>query len=181
MKWVWIALAVLVAFVVLVGALLPVAHTAARRIRLAMPPAAVWALLTDVAAMPQWRELQSVELLPPRDGKRCWREVSGFGPIDLMALEEEPPHRLVTRIVTENSPFGGTWTFVLAPQGDGTELTITEHGEVYNPLFRVLSRFVFGHTATIDAHLRALAARCGAPAVPQPAEPSPPPRSHGPR
>ena len=33
---------------------------------------------------------------------------------------------------------------------------ITENGEVYNPLFRFMSRFVFGHTATIDKYLEDL-------------------------
>ncbi len=29
-------------------------------------------------------------------------------------------------------------------------LTVTENGEVDNPLFRFLSRYVFGHTGTMD-------------------------------
>src|SRR5690606_33787626 len=47
-KWILIALALLLACVALlaiVGALLPVAHTAARRIRLQQPPEAVFALI----------------------------------------------------------------------------------------------------------------------------------------
>ena len=55
--------------------------------------------------------------------------------------------------------FGGTWTYELTPVGRATLLRITERGEVYNPVFRVMSRFVFGHTATIDAYLAALGAR----------------------
>ncbi len=55
-------------------------------------------------------------------------------------------------------PFGGTWTYVLVPDVAGTRLTITEDGEVYNPLFRFLSRFVFSQTATIDTYLRHLEA-----------------------
>ena len=38
-------------------------------------------------------------------------------------------------------------------------VTITEHGQVFNPVFRVMSRFVFGHTATIEAYLTNLARR----------------------
>ncbi len=67
--------------------------------------------------------------------------------------ESEPPRRLVTRITDKTLPFGGAWTFTLQPVDGGTKLTITENGEVYNPLFRVMSRFVFGHTATIDRYL----------------------------
>ena len=44
----------------------------------------------------------------------------------------------------------------------GSDLTITEDGEVHNVIFRFMSRFVFGHTATMDTflnHLNASAAK----------------------
>jgi hypothetical protein len=69
------------------------------------------------------------------------------------------PQQFVSRIADPNLPFGGTWTIDLKPEGAGTRVTITEHGEVYNPIFRFMSRFVFGHTATIDAYLTALQRR----------------------
>ena len=65
---------------------------------------------------------------------------------------EEPPSLLVTRVV-EGQPFGGTWTYRIAPAPGGSQLTITEDGEVYNVVFRFMSRFVFGHYATMDAYL----------------------------
>jgi hypothetical protein len=68
----------------------------------------------------------------------------------------DPPRRIVTRIDRSERAFGGTWTYELRPVATGTELTITEDGEVYNLIFRTLARFVFGHTATIDAYLRDL-------------------------
>jgi uncharacterized protein YndB with AHSA1/START domain len=180
MKWVWITLAVLAGLVLLLavaGALLPVAHAAARRVTLRQPAAAVFAVLTDVAAMPSWRkDLKAVELLPPRDGKRCYREHTRHGVMDLLVEREEPPHLLVGRIVTEGSPFGGTWTFALSERNGATELTITENGEVYNVIFRALARFVFGHTSTIDGYLTALGARFGEQVVPVDAEPAPPPQ-----
>lgn len=40
-------------------------------------------------------------------------------------------------------------------------LTITENGEVHNPLFRFVSRFIMGYAATIDACLKALRAKLG--------------------
>jgi hypothetical protein len=55
----------------------------------------------------------------------------------------------------------GTWTFEFVPDGGGTRLTITERGEVYNPNFRFMSRFVFGHTATMDAFFESLGKRVG--------------------
>ena len=183
MKCLWIVLAVLAALiliVVVVGALLPTAHTVARKVLLPRAPAAVFTAITDATTQPQWRPgLKSVEPLPARAGKRCYREVLDFGPIDLLVEAEEPGQRLVTRIVTEGSPFGGTWTFQLAPTADGTELSITEHGEVYNVVFRFLSKFVFGHTATIDGYLGGLAKHCGASGTVQDAEPAPKPPASG--
>jgi hypothetical protein len=40
-------------------------------------------------------------------------------------------------------------------------LTIVERGKVRNPIFRFLSRFVFGHTATIESYLSSLAKSFG--------------------
>ena len=178
MRWLLIAVAVLatlVALVALLGALLPVAHAAARSIRLRQPPATVFAVIADPGTAPQWRsDLTSVEMLTPRDGRPCYREVSRFGAMDILVEHAEPPTKLVTRIVTDGSPFGGTWTYRLAPCDGGTELVITENGEVYNVFFRALSRFVFGHTKTMDGYLTALAAKFGEPVALRDAEPDPP-------
>ena len=55
--------------------------------------------------------------------------------------------------VTGSLPFGGSWTYELIPTAGGTMLRITEDGEVYNPLFRFISRFVLGHYKSIDQYL----------------------------
>ncbi|HSR42141.1 MAG TPA: SRPBCC family protein, partial [Longimicrobiales bacterium] len=84
------------------------------------------------------------------------------GTMTIETVEAEVPTRLVTRIADEDLPFGGTWTYELEPTGDGrTRVTITEDGEVYNPVFRFMARFVFGHTATMDTYLDGLEARMG--------------------
>jgi len=73
-------------------------------------------------------------------------------------VEQSPPHRFVTAIVKKDLPFGGTWTYEFAPLNAGTSLTITERGEVYNPFFRFVSRYVMGHTQSIDEFMAALRA-----------------------
>ena len=60
------------------------------------------------------------------------------------------------RIADPDLPFGGTWTYELKPDGGGTQLVITERGEVYNPIFRFMSRFVFSHTATMERFVASL-------------------------
>jgi hypothetical protein len=91
-----------------------------------------------------------------------------------MVVEESiPPTRLVTRIEGDNLPYGGAWAYALEPQGNLTRITITEHGEVYNPVFRFISRYIIGHTGTIDTYLRNLGNKFGAPVFPMDAPPVP--------
>lgn len=77
------------------------------------------------------------------------------------AVVWEAPTHLVANIADKGLPFGGSWDYKLEPEGSGTRITITENGEVYNPLFRFVSRYMMGHTATIDKYLKSLSARLG--------------------
>ncbi len=76
-------------------------------------------------------------------------------------LDRVPARSLKRRIATDNLPYSGTWTYSLQPNGEGTVVRITEDGEVNNPVFRFMSRFVLGHTRTMDAYLRALGKATG--------------------
>ena len=48
-----------------------------------------------------------------------------------------------------------------APLAPHKDEIITEDGEVYNPVFRFMSRFIIGHAATLDQYLTALGKRLG--------------------
>jgi hypothetical protein len=88
-----------------------------------------------------------------------WREIDASGDVlTYERVETSAPKRIVNRIADPKLPFGGSWIYEIAPIGTGTELTITENGEVYNPLFRFVSRFIMGHTATIEKYQRDLLA-----------------------
>ena len=152
------ALVAVLLAVVAFGYALPVGHVASRAATLAAPPERVHAALADVERYPAWRsDVRSIEVVGRAPLQ--WREHGSNGSIAFEIRENTPPRKLVTHIADRTLPFGGTWTFEIAPAGTGTRVTITEHGEVYNPLFRVTSRFVFGHTATIDRYLSDLRAR----------------------
>ena len=171
MRWLLIAVAVVVtvaAVVVLGGLLLPKDHIATRAARYPAPAESIWSAITDVAAYPSWRPgVDRVELLPSRNGHTTWREHGKQGTITLETVESAPPRRLVGRIADPNLPFGGTWTYEIEPAPNGSRLRITEHGEVYNPIYRFFARFVFGYTATMDDHLRALGKKYGAEVTPE--------------
>ena len=152
------ALAVLVAIVVAVGYALPVSHVVSRATLLRQTPDAVFEALSDVVHFADWRaDVTSVELLSTAPVR--WREQGRNGDLTFVVVEAVRPVHLVTRIDDRELPFGGTWSYDLVANGTGTNLTITERGEVYNPLFRFMSRFVFGHTATMDAFLASLTKR----------------------
>ena len=151
--------AALVAGVVGLGYLLPVAHVATGSAVVPGSPESVFDAMARPSEFPRWRpSVARVDVLSEEPLR--WREHdTGGDAITFEATERRAPSRLVTRIADAGLPFGGAWTFDLAPVEGGTRVTITEHGEVYNPVFRVMSRFVFGHTATIERYLRDLGAR----------------------
>ena len=165
MRIVAVLLAVVVGLgltVVLVGYLLPVKHVATVSARVPASPDQVWQALTDIAAYATWRgDVTSVEMLAADSGHVAWREHGKNRAISYAIAHTEAPRRLVTRITDKSLPFGGTWEYVVTPDGAGSRVQITEHGEVYNPVFRFVSRFVMGHTATASAYLKALGARFG--------------------
>jgi hypothetical protein len=115
------------------GKTLPVAHVATRSKRIPARPEIVWGLINDPVATKGWA-----------------------GDTQTEVVERDEPRLLVTKIVGQTA-YGGTWTFEIAPDGhDASTVTITERGEVYNPVFRVLSRYLFGQTRSIDAYLAKL-------------------------
>lgn len=158
MRYIVIALGVLALVVVgvaLIGWSLPKHHHVVVRRAYLATPSALFGLISDVRGYPSWRsDLTKVEVLGEDGGRPRWRETTkSGGPITYVVEESVPERKLVSRIADANLPFGGAWTYELTPMGDGTALAITEDGDVYNPIFRFVSRFVMGHTATIDRYL----------------------------
>ena len=132
----WIAfvaggLVVLIVGIAIIGSMLPRTHKASRTLRVRRTPAEVWPALMQATR-------------------------TSSTPVDV--LESTMPYRLVTRVTEKETNFGGTWTVAIAPVPDGSTVTVTEDGWVANPIFRVVSRFVIGHHATMDGVLKNVAA-----------------------
>ena len=163
MKWIVIALVVLgalVAIVALIGSRLPQSHRASVEQTFTAAPEAVWQTITDVDAFPSWREgLKRVQRLPDRDGRPVWVEEGRSGKMTLAVERVEAPRLLVGRIVDPGLPFGGTWTYEITPATGGSRLRITEDGEIYNPVFRFMARFIFGYAGTIQSYMSSLQKR----------------------
>ncbi len=166
MKWILIPLGVLVVamvVIVILGLLIPKTHTASRKVTYNQDPLVLWQAISDFEHHAAWRpDIKRVERLEDRNGHAVWREVRNRGDtLNMEVIEFEPPKRMITKVV-DNRQFGGTWTWEIEPMGDSAAaLTITENGEIHNPIFRVVARFFMGYHTTMDAFLKALGAKFG--------------------
>ena len=162
MRYVLIVIGVLllaVLVVVVIGWRLPVAHVATSSVQLNAAPDSVFALISKPEEYAAWRsDVKKVEVTTEQ-GVTRFREEGSNGPILFEITERVPPRRFVTRIADKSLPFGGRWIYEITPTAAGSELRITEEGEVYNPVFRFVSRFIMGHTATIESFLAAVKKR----------------------
>lgn len=140
MRWIvgtFVMLVAVIGVIAIVGYFLPVAHEASRSVELNRPPDQVFALIENPQTYQAW-----------------WEDAD----VQTEVIERVPPSKLVTKIVGETQ-FGGTWTFEVVPTSSGSRLTITERGEIYNVVFRTLTRFVFGYTGTMESFLAAAGAK----------------------
>lgn len=156
------ALLVIIGLVLVIGAMLPQQHRATREITLSRPPREIYSVARDFGSAPSWRpNLLQVEWPDAVNGFVRFREVSKDGSVTYEVVEDVPGEKLITRIVDRDLGYSGSWTYEFSPAENGTRVRITEDGEVSNILFRFLSRFVFGHTSTLDGYLLALGAKFG--------------------
>jgi uncharacterized protein YndB with AHSA1/START domain len=166
MKWVLIVIGGvfgLVALMALVGAFVPREHRATSTVTIHQPSDSMWKVVRDLGAITEWwPEIKESVRQPDQNGREVWRQkMSGFD-VPLIVIESSPPRRLVTQIDTSaGGAFGGTWTYELTPDSGGTRISVTEAGWIGNPIFRFLSRFVFGYYGSLDGYLTALGKRFG--------------------
>jgi hypothetical protein len=162
------ALILLVGIMALVGSQLPKTHVASRSIFLRKPPQEIYAVVRDFGSAPKWRaDVKQMEVEAPQGGPVYFREVGKNGTVNYELVEDVPAQRMVTRIRDTDLGYSGQWTYTFAPENGGTRVAIREDGEVSNVLFRFMSRYIFGHTSTMDSYLRSLAKHFGEEAQPQ--------------
>ena len=157
-----VLLVLLVAVVALIGSRLPPEHVASQSIFLRRPPEEVYAVVRDFGSAPKWRsDVKQVDVETRPDGRVYFREVGSNDTVNYELVEDVPNTRMVTRIRDTDLGYAGQWTYTFAAENGGTRLTIREDGVVSNVFFRFMSRYVFGHTATIESYLAALAKHFG--------------------
>ena len=160
--------ALLAAVFALVGSQLPKAHVASRSVFLHQSPQSVYTVVRDFGSAPTWRsDVKRIEVEPQQSGPLHFREEGKHGTVNYELAEDVPNERMVTRILDKDLGYSGKWIFVFAAESGGTRVAITEDGEVSNVLFRFMSRYIFGQTASLDSYLTSLAKRFGENATPQ--------------
>ena len=152
----------------LIGSFLPQEHSATRTVLLHKSPESVYAVARDFAGIPKWRtDVRSVDVKAGAEGRVQFREEGKHGAVNYELTEDVPARRMVTRITDTDLGYAGKWTYVFTAEGSNTRVTITEDGVVSNVLFRFLSRYAFGHAATIDTYLAALGKQFGETVTPE--------------
>lgn len=163
LKWIVLVIVLVLAVVgviALLGSQVPEQHVVSRTAEFRQPPQEVWDVIDGP---PTWRpEVVRYEVLSAGPHRK-WVEYGRHGEkMTYEVVESDPPHKLVTRIADPHLPFGGTWTYEIAPAGNGSALTITENGQIHSAVFRFIARYVQGYNATIDNYLKALRQKLGA-------------------
>ena len=128
------------------------------------PPSAVWRLLTDHAAEPQWLPaFDSVVRQADIAGHEVWTHTSpdrsfSFTLLTVSAIPERRYERLLLREhQPRNQSWDGRWIFELQPSGRGTRLRILEYGWTDGFPFFILQRVL----GSPDAFLKLYANRIG--------------------
>jgi len=167
MKWVLIILGVVVGLVgvmAVVGAFLPRAHLATSAVTLRQPPESVWAVVRDFGAVPTWwPDVKTAVRIDYRGGREAWSETTRNNFTMPIVIETEDPPRVLTTLIDAppGAAFGGRWIYEISEVPGGSRVRVIERGWVSNPIFRFLSRFVFGYHGTQQRYLRALGKRFG--------------------
>jgi len=166
LKWVLALVGSLIALVVLpmiLGMFLPRQHVAISSVTLRQPPDSLWFVMFDLASYPAWwPDVRGMELRQDDAGGEIWVQTDTQGrELPLELVKSDPPTGLVIQIADERLPFGGSWTYVIEPAVSGSKVTVTEEGEIFNPVFRLMARVFLGYHGTIDRYLQALGSRFG--------------------
>lgn len=149
------------------GRSLPREHKVTSSITLVQPQDTVWLVVRHVGATNLWwSDVKAVRRLD-RSKESYEQNMGTAGMISVEIVSEDPPKRLVTRILNdEQQDFGGTWTYVVRNTDSGTEVTVTEEGWIASPFYRVIAQ-ISGPRRTLNSYLTSFGAHFGESVTPR--------------
>jgi hypothetical protein len=151
-----VVLAAIIIIMVFIGRSLPEKHTATQTRSFNSSPEEVWRVVTNIGEWKSWRKgVKEVTMT----GADTFLEKSSNDDVEYRISNSVPGVSHTTTIITKDLPYGGSWNYVFEKEGSGCKLTITENGEVYNPFFRFMSKYIFGHDGTLKSYMNDLQAR----------------------
>jgi hypothetical protein len=146
-----------------IGTSLPIDHQAACYASYEKPIPYLFAAVADDEASVSWRPgIANAVLVSGRGPTAVWRETDTHGgKITYRTIAYTEESKLTRSIdFVPGMPFGGTWTFLFSPGLEPTSVNrvmIVEDGQIYNPFFRFLARYIFGYTQSMESYLADLA------------------------
>jgi hypothetical protein len=158
MKWIFISLGiliVLIAIVYLIGLLMNVKHEATiQREFKKIGMDEILSVIKDYKGYANWWSgIKELTI----DSVNHWTEKNSHGDKVSYRLEMgDEKGKLITRILNKDLAYGGFWEFTFTSIDDGCSIKIVENGEVYNPLFRFMAKYIFGHETTLKNYMNDL-------------------------
>ena len=154
-----------VAAMTLLGWLMPSRYVTSQSFLLPVPVSDVWTALGDYPGQLAWRRgLTAVDRLPDEGSTEVWHERFGRSATRSRTIEALSPNWLVRQSDDEAESIRRRWEFALEPviSPRNTRITLTERGEIHNPLRRFVVRFITGQSRIMKNYLRDLAGRFNA-------------------
>jgi hypothetical protein len=164
---IFFALAFLFLVLTGIGTSLPIDHEASCSATYAEPASVLFKLVEDDGDSARWRpDIASAVLVSGSGPTAVWRETDVHGHASTYRTTEFVDGAILARTIdfVPGMPFGGTWTFTIAhvdmPTGNDSsrraDVSIREDGQIYNPFFRFMARYVLGYTQSMQTYLENL-------------------------
>jgi len=147
---------VLAGVILAIGMTLPATREGRADILIKAPPADILALILDIEAQQEWRNVRVVRL---RDNQ--WVEVTPQGERITFTLDTVTATDAELRF-RSTAGYSGTWRARLSPTPGGTRVSVIERATVPSPLGRIISRLMFDPDAFAEEYLAALKMRAEA-------------------
>jgi ribosome-associated toxin RatA of RatAB toxin-antitoxin module len=125
------------------GLFLPKSHKITKTLFLKYDPENIWVYITNVEHYPKWRpSVKKVEVVSTNPaGLTSWQEFYRFNRHTMFQVTEANPYTdLIIKTADKESYYYNKWSINIKEAENGSLLTITEEGEISNPLFRSIAK-----------------------------------------